>query len=64
MRYDLKKFTHAEIKKAYWIAAEVVKLYGDTYLPIFLRLHRELKEIDELYQIKTLALSVSSANVR
>lgn len=45
-----------DIQRAYKIAAKVVAMYGDIYLPIFMRLHNELKKIEEREKIKLLAL--------
>lgn len=57
-----EELTPEKIKKAYFIAAEVVKRYGDAYLPVFKRMHEEVQKINEMVDLKTLALSVASAN--
>ena len=54
------QLTEEQIKHAYQIAAKVVRLHGDKYLPIFQRLHIEMEKIKQNEQIKAIALSVSS----
>lgn len=57
-----QNLTPEQIRKVYKIAAEVVRLYGDTYLPVFERIHEEVEKINQKQSMKTLALSVASAN--
>lgn len=49
-----------ELELAYKIAAKVVALYGDAYLPIFEQLHKERMEFREKLDVKALAISVAS----
>jgi hypothetical protein len=47
------------IEKACLIAARVVKEFGDTYLPIFQRMHQELIKKEEEEKLKTLAMQTA-----
>jgi hypothetical protein len=51
------QLTH--IETAYCELAKIIKLYGDVYLPIFERLHNELKIIESKNAIKQIALSLN-----
>lgn len=50
-----------EIENALKIAAKVVALYGDTYLPTFQRLHDEFLKVKEHEQKKMLALKLAES---
>jgi hypothetical protein len=54
--------TKEQLMKCYHLAASIVSLYGDAYLPIFKRLHDEVEKIKCNENIKTLALTVASCN--
>ncbi|SHG99555.1 hypothetical protein SAMN04488109_2810 [Chryseolinea serpens] len=47
-----------ELKHAQLIAAKVVAIFGDAYLPIFERVLRELHEHQKALSIKSLAISI------
>jgi hypothetical protein len=51
--------TVQEIEHAMKIAAKVVAVYGDTYLPIFKRLHSELLKAQESNATKNLAIQIA-----
>ncbi len=51
---------HKDIEHAYKIAAKIVAMYGDTYLPVFERMHVELAKQRQDLSIKSLALQVAS----
>lgn len=46
-----------EIEEALEIAARLVALYGDTFLPIFLRMEREMDAISEHNSARDCALA-------
>jgi hypothetical protein len=52
-REDITLDMLVQIKK---ISAEIVKLQGDAYLPIFIRIHEEVNKINEYNSYKELAL--------
>ncbi len=54
-----RKFSIEELEDALKIAAKVVALYGETYLPIFKRLHDELLKAQEGEKTKRLALEMA-----
>lgn len=56
------QLTPKQIKKAYYIAAEIVSRFGDPYLPLFKRLHDEVQRINEIQDLKAIAIGVISAN--
>jgi len=51
------ELTLEQIEKAYKIAARIVAMYGDDYLPVFERMHREVKEYEQKAEMKSLALT-------
>ncbi len=51
--------TFEEIHKLYRVAARVVAMYGDAYLPVFSRLHTEVEKINTLENIKSVALEMA-----
>lgn len=59
----IEGITVEQLYEVYHIAASVVTKYGDVYIPIFKRLHKEVQKIEEETQIKTLALKIASANI-
>jgi hypothetical protein len=48
-----------ELEHALKIAAKVVAMYGEVYLPIFSRLQNELVKAKEADKMKTLALELA-----
>jgi hypothetical protein len=50
-----------KIKIAYRASAKIVALYGDRYLPLFERMHEELKKVEAAFDLKTLAINISSS---
>jgi hypothetical protein len=52
--------TKQQLLEAYRIAAQVVALYGDAYLPAFERLHKEMEKCNQSDEIKTIALNIAS----
>lgn len=52
--------TVIELKHIHRITAKVVSLYGGIYLPIFIRLIRELERVDQAMDARTLALKVAT----
>ena len=59
----IERVTIEELEHAYKIAANVVAIYGDAYLPAFKRLHNELEKLNEETQVKKIALQVASATI-
>jgi len=51
--------TMQEIEHVLKLAAKVVALYGDAYLPTFQRLHREFQMAKDNQDQKTLALKIA-----
>jgi hypothetical protein len=49
-----------KLERAYRIAAEIVAKYGDSYLPVFERLHREMIKVTESQSVRNIALNVAS----
>lgn len=54
---------YSYLKAAYVQAAKVVAEYGDTYLPIFERLERELKELEKKQSSIDRALKIANENL-
>lgn len=52
-----------QINEAYQIAAELVTKFGDKHLPVFKRLHSEIKKMEETTEIKFIAMSVANQNI-
>jgi hypothetical protein len=48
----------AQLEKAYKIAAKIVAEHGDTYLPVFERLHNEIMQHESKRSLKELALKI------
>jgi len=48
-----------ELKAIYFIAAKVVAQHGEKYLPVFNRLHEEIKRLEKEQDIKSIALQVA-----
>ena len=53
------QFSIEELGRALKIAARVVALYGEIYLPIFNRLHAEMTKAKEDENAKALALRIA-----
>lgn len=49
----------AELEFCYKKMARIVRDYGDKYLPIFERLHEELKSRKKQEEIKSIALKIA-----
>lgn len=47
------------LKNAVRIASEIVKLYGEKYLPFFQRLHDDLVKLQEEEKQKSLVLKIA-----
>jgi hypothetical protein len=54
--------TLEELERCYIIAARVVAEFGDTYLPLFERMHREVEMAKKASELKRLALAVVDEN--
>ncbi|MFD1258576.1 hypothetical protein ACFQ3S_17350 [Mucilaginibacter terrae] len=54
----VNQITLERIKAAYQASAKIVALYGDIYLPLFERMHQELKKAEAAVDLKTLALQI------
>lgn len=52
--------TIEELEHAQMIAANVVAIFGDAYLPIFERVLKELYEYQKRMSVKSLALNLST----
>lgn len=50
-----------QIKRAYVIAAKIVSEYGDTYLPVFERLHQEIKMLEAQNDLKSIAFQIGTS---
>lgn len=59
----IEGLTVNEIQAAYKIAAKIVAMYGDAYLPVFKRLHSEIEKINQAKSIKSIALEIASCNL-
>lgn len=59
MKYDETYISFEQIIEARKIAAKIVSLHGDMYLPLFTRLNDELQKLDERKKIKELALLIA-----
>jgi hypothetical protein len=55
-----EKIANENLYRDYQITAKLVELYGEKYLPSFLRIHHEIEAIRSLKDIKILALKVAS----
>ena len=58
-----QEITYPDLKAAYVQAAKVVAEYGDTYLPIFERLEKELKEAEKKQSAIDRALKIAKENL-
>lgn len=54
---------YPDLKAAYVQAAKVIAEYGDTYLPIFERLEKELKEVEKKQSSIDRALKIAKENL-
>jgi hypothetical protein len=54
-----RKVSIEELERMLKVAADVVALHGETYLPIFKRLHDELLKAREAEKIKKLAMEIA-----
>jgi hypothetical protein len=52
--------TIVELKQARKIVAKIVSLYGDHYLPIFIKLNDEVEYFESMDKHKELALKMAS----
>ncbi|MBE7172358.1 MAG: hypothetical protein INR73_17355 [Williamsia sp.] len=59
--YSLHQIPDSDLNRAIKIAARVVVLYGDVYLPIFNRLHIELMKLKEKKEAENLAFQLVKA---
>jgi hypothetical protein len=50
-----------QLLKCYHIAARIVSLYGDAYLPVFKRLHKEVEMRKANDELMTVALNLASS---
>ncbi|WP_156088773.1 hypothetical protein [Mucilaginibacter pedocola] len=48
-----------EIKEVYLTAAKIVAIFGDVYLPIFERIHQELKLLEQKHELQSVALELA-----
>lgn len=60
---EAQDITFNDIVDAYKFMAEVVTIYGDKYLPIFERLHREIEEHKEKDELLELAKNITYKNL-
>lgn len=51
---------YEKLKKAYINSARLIKLYGETYLPIFERLHKEMEAAQARQDLRKTALELAS----
>ncbi len=56
----IESITIDKLHGANLIAARIVAKYGDAYLPVFNRLHKEVQKQKESEEIKNIALTVAS----
>lgn len=49
-----------KLEQAYHIAAEIVQKFGDTYLPLFERLHKEMQERQGKQDLKNIAIALAN----
>jgi hypothetical protein len=54
--------TKEQLMTCYHLAAKAVSLYGDSYLPVFKRLHEEVEKTKQNEDMKSLALILISGN--
>lgn len=52
-----------DLERAYVIAAEIVQKFGDIYLPLFERLHDEMKKHEAKRDLKLIALNIVKENM-
>lgn len=55
-----KTFTLEELIHYRQIAAKVVALYGDTYLPVFERMHKEVLDRQKNDDLLSIAISIAN----
>lgn len=58
-RLNKQDITFQDIVHAYELMAKIVTVYGDKYLPIFERLHREIKERQSRHTLLEIAEKIS-----
>lgn len=56
--------TDEKIEQAYVIMAQVVRNYGDKYLPLFKRIHDEREERKANQDLRNIALLVASNPIK
>ncbi|MCH5716689.1 hypothetical protein [Niabella hibiscisoli] len=49
-----------ELEQAYKIAARIVAVFGDAYLPSFQRLHEEVQKRNKQQSLKSIALDIAN----
>lgn len=54
----MEQIDKVRLEAAYKIAAQVVALYGDAYLPVFTRLHTEMKKMQQQDEMREIALNL------
>ncbi len=50
------------LEEAHKASAEIVKRHGDNYLPIFIRMHKEIEQRKNNQSYKEIALQIASSN--
>lgn len=58
-----REVTLLELEEGYQTVARFIRQYGDTYLPIFIRLHKEIEAKRNAEMFKSLAIKVANNNV-
>jgi hypothetical protein len=61
-RPPIKKVTIEDLRRGRRIMAGIIAQYGDVYLPIFIRLDKELQQAEENERMKKLALEIAAEN--
>jgi hypothetical protein len=58
-KYRNRNITLADISRARTVIAKAIELYGDVYLPIFIRLNEEYESAKRQDNMISLALSIA-----
>lgn len=53
-----------DLENAYYIAAEIVQKFGEIYLPLFERLHDEMKKHQAKRDLRNIALTVATRELQ
>lgn len=64
MTTKIEGITEEQLREAYKIAADIVARYGDAYLPVFERLHKEVQKLNVASDLKSIALNIASAKIK